>query len=134
MTKSIENHLHSKMRLYHFQLKNKISISDHINYTKFLADLANVDKVIKDEGNALIILSSLPDEEYETFVLTLINGKSSHSYNDVSTAIVNHEVRMKDKESSSSSTTTEALTARGIDSNHWKAREILVSPRPVIAN
>ena len=47
------------------------------NYTKFLADLANVDEVIKDEGKALILLSFLPDEEYETSDLTLINGKSS---------------------------------------------------------
>ena len=47
------------------------------NYTKLLADLANVDEVIMDEDKALILLSSLPDEEYETFVLTLINEHSS---------------------------------------------------------
>ena len=35
-------------------------------YTKLLADLANVDEVIKDEDKALILLSSLLDEEYET--------------------------------------------------------------------
>jgi len=35
-----------------------------------------VDEVIKDEDKALI-LSSLSDEEYETLVLTLINGKQS---------------------------------------------------------
>ena len=42
------------------------------DYTKFLADLANVDVVIEDEDKALILLSF---ENYETFVLTLINGK-----------------------------------------------------------
>ena len=52
------------------------------NYTKFLTDLANVDEMIKDEDKALILLNSLPDEEHETFVLTLINGKQSLSYND----------------------------------------------------
>ena len=56
------------------------------------------------------------------FILTLINGKSSLSYNDVSTALVNHEVRRKDKTSSSSSTTAEALTAKGIDFNHRKGK------------
>ena len=48
-----------------------------------------MNEVIKD--NALILLSSLPDEEYKTFVLTLINGKASFTYNYVSTALVNHE-------------------------------------------
>jgi len=37
-------------------------------------------------------LSSLPDEDYETFVLTLINDKQSLSYNKVSSAIVNYEL------------------------------------------
>ena len=98
--KSIENLLHLKMRLYRFQLKKKISIGDHINnYTKLLTDLANVDEVIKDEDKALNFLSSLPGEEYETFVLTLINSKSSLNNNDVSATLVNHEVRRKDKES-----------------------------------
>jgi len=65
-------------------------------------------------------LSSLPDEEYETFVITLINDKASLSYNDVSATLVNHEVRRKDMEFSFSSTTEEALTTRGIGSNYKK--------------
>jgi len=73
------------------------------NYTKLFTDLTNMNEMIKDVDKALILLSSLPDEEYKTFVLTLINGKQSLSYNNVSTALVNHEVRRKDKESSSSS-------------------------------
>jgi len=71
----------------------------------------NVD--IKAEDKALILLNSLPDEEYETFVLTLINGKQSLNYNDVSIALVNYEVRRKDKQSSSSSTSAEVLAVRG---------------------
>jgi len=67
------------------------------NYTKLLADLVNVDVAIEEEDNALILLSSLPDEEYETFVLTLINGKQSLNYSDMSAALVNHKVRRKDK-------------------------------------
>jgi len=80
---SLKNHLHLKRRLYHFQLKKGILISEHMNnYTKLLADLANVDEVIKDD-NALILLSSLPDKDYKTFVLIVINGKQSLSYNEV---------------------------------------------------
>ena len=40
----------------------------------------------------------------------------------MSAALVNHEVRRKDKQSSSSSTTAEAVTARGMGSNHWKGK------------
>ena len=42
---------------------------------KLLTELINVDVSIKEEDKALILLNSLHDEEYETFVLNLINGK-----------------------------------------------------------
>jgi len=46
-------------KLCRFQLKNKISIGEHINnYMKLLVDLDNVDEMIKDEGKTLILLSS----------------------------------------------------------------------------
>ena len=71
LMKSIENRLHLKRRFYRFQLKKEIFIGEHMNnYMKLLVDLANVNEMIKDEENALILLSPLPDEEYETFVLT----------------------------------------------------------------
>ena len=35
---------------------------------------------IEEEDKALILLNSLPDEEYETLFLTLINGKQSLNY------------------------------------------------------
>ena len=55
LTKSVENRLHLKMKLYHFQLKGEISISDHINnYTKLFTDLTNLDVAIEDEDKALI--------------------------------------------------------------------------------
>jgi len=57
----------------------------------------------------LIFLSSLPDEDYKTFVLTLINGKQSLGSNEVSSTLVNHELRRKDKELSNN-TSAEALT------------------------
>jgi len=90
LTKSVKNRLHLKRWLYRFQLKRGVSVSDHINtYTKRLADLANVDVLIDEEGKALILLSFLPDEGYETLVLTLINEKTSLSYSEVTTAFVN---------------------------------------------
>jgi len=94
---SVENLLHLKRMLYRFQLKKKNSIGEHINnYTKLLVHLANMDEMIKSEEKTLNLLSYFPDDEYETFVLTLINGKSSLSYDEVSAALVNHELRRKD--------------------------------------
>ena len=52
-------------------------------------NLANVDEVIEVEDKVMILLSSLPDGGYETFVFTLINRKISLSYNEVGTAFVN---------------------------------------------
>ena len=58
-------------------------------------------------------MNSLPDEEYETFILTLINGKQTVNYSDVSSTLVNYEVWKKNKQSSSKSDSAEALTVRG---------------------
>jgi len=60
----------------------------------------------------LILLNYLPDEEYETFILTLINNKWTLNYSDVSAALVNYEVKRKDKQFSSNGSSTEALTIR----------------------
>jgi len=72
-----------------------------------------VDVKIEEEDKALILLNSLPEEEYETFILTLINGKQILNYSDVSVAFVNYEASREDKQSSSNGTSTEALTVRG---------------------
>ena len=61
----------------------------------------------------MILLNSLPKEEYEILILTLINGKQTLNYSDVSAALVNYEVRRKDKQSSSNGTSAEALMLRG---------------------
>ena len=80
----------------------------------------------------MILLNSLPDEEYETFVLTIINNKQILNYSDVSASLVNYEVRRKDKQSSSKSTTVEAMTGRGMCQIIGRARESLKSLKSVI--
>ena len=70
------------------------SINEHMNScTKLLTDLVNVDVEIDEEDKAVILLNSLPQEEYETFTLTLINGRKSLSYSEVSAALMSYEVR-----------------------------------------
>ena len=82
------------------------------SYTRLLTDLLNVNVEIDEEDKAVILLNSPPREEYETFTLTLINGRKSLNYNKVF-ALVNYEVRRQDRLSSLGSTTAEVLAVRG---------------------
>ena len=107
-----------KSRLYGFQLKKRVSIDEHMNnYTKLLIDLVNVDVKIEEEDKALILLNSLPEEEYETFIRTLVNCKQTLNCRDLLATLINYEARRKDKQSSSNSTSAEALMVRGIGAN-----------------
>ncbi|CAL9027138.1 unnamed protein product [Prunus brigantina] len=71
MTKSAENRLFLKKRLFRFQYRSGISMHEHLNdYNKILADLANLDVQIPDEDKALCLLNSLPDD-YDHLTTTL---------------------------------------------------------------
>ena len=99
-------------------MKRGCSINKHMNsYTKLLTNLVNVDMEIDEEDNAVILLNSLPEEEYETFTLALVNGRKSLNYNEVSAALVSYKARRHDRLSSSGSTIAEALMVRGKSSN-----------------
>ena len=74
------------------------------SYTMLPADLVDVDVKIDEEDKAVILLNSLSDEEYETFTLTLINGRQTLNYSEVSTALVNYKVRRQNRRSSSEGT------------------------------
>jgi len=94
------------------------SINEHMNsYTRLLTDQVNVDVKIDEEDKVVILLNSLPREEYGTFTLTLINERKSLNYYEVSAALVSYEARRQDRLSSSENTTAEALAERGRSSN-----------------
>jgi len=107
--KSIESQLQLKRRLYRLHMNRRLSIDEHMNsYTKFLTDLVNKDVKIDEEVKAVILLNSLPDKEYETFSLTLINGRQILNYSKVTYALVDYEIRKQDRLSSSENTLAEA--------------------------
>ncbi|KAM2759273.1 hypothetical protein COP1_024013 [Malus domestica] len=99
MTKSAENRLYLKKKLYHFQYK--------------------VDKDIKDEDKTLILLNSLPDS-YEHFVTTIMHGKEIMKFEDVSNALMNYEMRHTDKNHDG---TFEALFVRDCPKLKTKGKE-----------
>lgn len=98
MTKSVENRLYLKKKLFRFQFREGISLSEHLNdYNKILADLKNLDVEISDEDKALLLLNSLPDI-YDHLITTLLYGKDEIKFDDVSNALTNNEYRKKDKQ------------------------------------
>ena len=72
-----------------------------------------MDVEVNEEDKAVILLNSLPAEEYEAFTLTFINGRQSLNYHEVSSALINYETRRKERQFSQASTSAEALEVRG---------------------
>ena len=117
MTKSIENRLYLKKKLFRFQYKKGISMIEHLdNYNKILTDLQNLDVEISDEDKALLLLNSLPDT-YEHLTTTLLYGKDEVKFIDVSNALVNNEYRKKDQLDHRDSTSEALTVARGRTNN-----------------
>ena len=90
-----------------------------------------MDVVVEEEDKAIILLNSLPAEEYETFTLTFINGRQTLNYHEVSSALANYEMRRKERKPSQSSSSAEALAVRGRGSSR-KGKEEDQSPGRVI--
>ncbi|KAJ8637632.1 hypothetical protein MRB53_011899 [Persea americana] len=84
MTKSLENRIYLKKKLFHFECHQGVSITEHLNgFNKIIPDLMNIDVKINDENKALLLLNSIPNS-YNHFTHTLINGKIEVKYDVVS--------------------------------------------------
>ncbi|KAG8499215.1 hypothetical protein CXB51_005647 [Gossypium anomalum] len=110
LTKSIENRLYMKKKLYQFTYTPSMSMNDHVNsFNK--TDLLNLDEKFEDEDRALLLLNSLPDE-YDHLTTTLLHGKDTIIFDAVCSALYRSETRKKDKRDHRD-TTVEVLTVRG---------------------
>ncbi|KAG8486258.1 hypothetical protein CXB51_019637 [Gossypium anomalum] len=112
LTKSLENRLYIKKKLYRFMYAPGMSMNDHVNsFNKILADLLNLNEKFEDEDKALLLLNSLPDE-YDHHTTTLLHGKDRITFDAVCSALFRSETRKKDKKDRRD-TTAEVLTVRG---------------------
>ena len=76
LTKSIKSRLQLKSKHYSFQMQRGCSINEHLNhYMKLLTDLVNMDAETNEEDKAVILLNSLPVDEYETFTKNIDQWK-----------------------------------------------------------
>lgn len=90
MKKSVENRLHLKKRLFYFKYKEGTKMINNLDaFNKLISDLLNLDEDIKDEDKASILLNSLPDS-YDHLVTTLVHGKETIKFEEVSNALMNH--------------------------------------------
>ncbi|GKA20280.1 retrovirus-related pol polyprotein from transposon TNT 1-94 [Tanacetum coccineum] len=79
MTKSLENKLYLKKKLYTYYMSPGTKRGDRIDeFNKLILDLANIDIEIEDEDQTLMLLALLPSS-YENFVETLLYVRSDHS-------------------------------------------------------
>ena len=73
-------------------------MAEHLDdFNKIITDLLNLDVKIDDEDKVLLLLNSLP-ESYEFLVTTLLYGIINIDFEDVSNALINNEMRKKERE------------------------------------
>ncbi|KAG8484084.1 hypothetical protein CXB51_023049 [Gossypium anomalum] len=112
LTKSLEDRLYMKKKLYRFTYAHGMSMNDHVNsFNKILVGLLNLDEKFEDEDKALLLLNSLPDE-YDHLTTTLLHGKDTIIFDVVCSALYRSETRKKDKRDHRD-ITAEVLTVRG---------------------
>ena len=91
-----------------------------VDFNKLITDLLNRDVTVNDEDKTLLLLNSF-QESYEFLATTLLHGLTDLVFEDVSNALMNNEVRKKEKEAYQDSSTN-VLTARERTST-WKKSE-----------
>ena len=116
MTKSVENRLYLKKKLFRFQYHAGISMSKHLNdYNKILANLQILEVDISSEYKALLLLNPLLDT-YDHLITTLLYRKDEIKFDYVLNALNNNEYRKKVMQAQRD-TITEALIVKGMSND-----------------
>ena len=95
MKKSTGNKLYTRTKLYRFQYKLVTTMNDHITiFDSLVTDLLNQYEKVSDVDKALILLASLYDE-YEHLIVSMLTGKETITFKEVTTALYSNEIRKK---------------------------------------
>lgn len=93
MSKSPENRLHLKLKLFTFKMQEGTKMEDHLDeFSKVIFDLENIDITVDDEDQALLLLRSLP-QEYKNLHETLVYGRDSLTLKKVQSTLMSLELK-----------------------------------------
>ncbi|KAK2968978.1 hypothetical protein RJ640_012432 [Escallonia rubra] len=89
MSKSLSNRLYLKKDMYQLRMDECSDLGNHISeFNRLVAQLSSIDVKLKEEDQAILLLSSLP-KSYETLKTTLLIGKETLLVDDVLLALMN---------------------------------------------
>ena len=93
MSKSLTNKLNLKRKLYELKMAKGADLAQHVHtFNKIISDLLQINIKFDDENKAMILLSSLP-ASYEHLVTTLLWGKETLEFEEISGALLDHYQR-----------------------------------------
>ncbi|GJY52382.1 retrovirus-related pol polyprotein from transposon TNT 1-94 [Tanacetum coccineum] len=97
MTKSLDNQLYLKNKLYTFCMPVGRKIFEYIDeFNKIVLDLANIEVKFENEDLALLLRTSLP-ASYEHFVDTLLYGREALTLEDMMATLNSKEIKERSK-------------------------------------
>ena len=113
MSKSATNKLYLKQKFYGLKMQEGSDLVEHVNaFNQLVTDLARLDVKIEDEDKALLLLVSLPPS-YEHLVITLTHGKTTVNNEEITAALLGHELRKQKNAAERDSTQGLGLAVKG---------------------
>jgi hypothetical protein len=95
MAKNLTNKLYVKKQLYGLQMEENTDLLEHLNKFNMLnTQLLNFGVKIGEEDKAILLLASLPPS-YNHLVTTLLYGKETLAFEEVTGSLLSHETRRK---------------------------------------
>lgn len=89
-----------KDELYSLQMEEGGDLQDHLNkFQNCVTNLSKVDEKYEDEDKAIMLLSSLPTS-FEQLITTLVSGKDTHKFDEVTEAIQSYAKMSRETKSS----------------------------------
>ena len=110
MTKSLANRLYIKKRMFTLRMVEGSFLEEHIDeFNKVCDTLETIDAAFDDEGQALLLISSLPTS-YENLVDALMYGRQTLTLDEVKSALNTRE--LQEKQTHLEKSMSERLTAK----------------------
>ena len=94
MTKSLSKKLYLKKQLYELRMNEETVVLEYLNFfNKVINEILTVDVKI-DEGDKVLILSSL-SQSYDNIVTTMLYGKKTLILKEVTSTLLSNKIRKK---------------------------------------